>query len=509
MTAAERIHQPAVLETGQDRVASVRGLGVDGRGPMPAARVLVILDVAALMLAWLGTFLLVSADAEVGIVTTVVLASGLAASTAVLLVAMGVHARWRADGRIRELFQISRAVAAPVVLVLAAFHLRELPIGSEPLLVGLPVALGGLLIVRTVRAALLSRRGQLLEPAAVVGTDAEARELCELISDHPEWGLRLAGVVGDRTRHQGSGLACPWLGDFTDAVEALTARGVTVACVPASACGSDGLTRVVRRLAGAGIRVLVTSGLRGFGPHRVQGAVLGGQRPTQASAVPAIEIAGRPGLARRMAKRAIDLLLASLALLLLAPVFAVIAVAIKLSDPGPVLYRHRRLARDGRPVDVLKFRTLRKDCCTGARYGGKTDAEVLEQDLGRPDLASEFAAEQKLKVDPRASRIGRFLRATSLDELPQLLNVLRGTLSLVGPRPIVWEELARYGGDHEDLLRQKPGVTGLWQVSGRSDVSYDERRRLDMYYIENQTVALDVAILCRTVSVVLQRRGAC
>ena len=144
---------------------------------------------------------------------------------------------------------------------------------------------------------------------------------------------------------------------------------------------------------------------------------------------------------------------------------------------------------------------------TGTGFTGKTDAEIFAL-LGRPELAGEFAAAQKLVDDPRVSGIGRFLRRTSLDELPQLVNVLRGDLSLVGPRPIVDVELARYGAERSKLHVLRPGLTGLWQCSGRNDVGYEERVRLDIFYIEKWSLTMDLKILLRTLRVVLRRRGA-
>lgn len=210
----------------------------------------------------------------------------------------------------------------------------------------------------------------------------------------------------------------------------------------------------------------------------------------------------------RIVKRAFDVVGAGLGLLVAAPLMALVALGIKLTDPGPVFYRHKRLSRIGKPIYVYKFRSMLAKYCTGPGYSGKTDAEVLANDLGRPDLVKEFQKEQKLAADPRVSRLGAFLRKTSLDELPQLINVLQGDLSLVGPRPIVQAELERYGRGGAIFLALKPGITGLWQISGRSDIGYDERVKLDIYYVENWSLWLDVKILIKTVLSLLQRKGA-
>jgi len=197
-------------------------------------------------------------------------------------------------------------------------------------------------------------------------------------------------------------------------------------------------------------------------------------------------------------KRLVDLFLCLLLLPILLPVCLVVAVAIRLDSSGPALFRHRRLGRDGKVFCMLKFRSM----VDGA---DKMLAGLLASD---PDARKEFEETYKLQEDPRCTRVGRWLRRTSLDELPQVFNVLRGDMSLVGPRAIVEPELDRYGDYGVRLLLVKPGITGLWQVNGRSDVSYPERVQLDMSYIDRQCTSLDLWILLRTVAVVLRRTGA-
>ncbi len=206
-------------------------------------------------------------------------------------------------------------------------------------------------------------------------------------------------------------------------------------------------------------------------------------------------------------KRAFDIALSLLSLLVLAPLFLIIALAIKLTDPGPVFYRHRRLTLGGRPLDILKFRTMHAKFSTGERFGGRTDADVFAE-LGQAELAQEFGERQKLRHDPRITRVGAWLRRTSLDELPQLWNVLRGDMSAIGPRPIVEDELEKYGDACDLVLSFKPGLTGLWQVSGRSELSYEDRVRLDLEYVTNWRALLDLKIICRTLPAVLTGRGA-
>lgn len=209
----------------------------------------------------------------------------------------------------------------------------------------------------------------------------------------------------------------------------------------------------------------------------------------------------------RIVKRLFDVVLTTLGLIVLSPFFAIIALIIKTTDKGRVFYRHKRLSRSGRVIYVYKFRSMKEQYCTGGIYGDKTELEIFA-DMGRQDLVEEWERDQKVKEDPRISKIGGFMRRTSIDELPQLINILRGDISLVGPRPIVESELKRYGDGSSALLALKPGLTGLWQVSGRNDISYDERVKLDIFYVENWTLWLDIKILAQTVWIVLKRKGS-
>lgn len=225
------------------------------------------------------------------------------------------------------------------------------------------------------------------------------------------------------------------------------------------------------------------------------------------STIPVLEIIQTPleGWGR-IVKRATDLLCAAFGIVVLSPVFLLIALLIKIIDPGPVFYLHRRLSREGKKINVYKFRTMKKEYCVGKKYKYKTNEQVLAK-FDDKALLVEFKKHQKLKDDPRVSRLGRFLRRTSLDELPQLFNVLVGNLSLVGPRPITEDELERYGDVSSKFLAIKPGLTGLWQVSGRNDISYDDRVALDIYYVENWSLWTDFVIFLKTIRLVIRGRG--
>ena len=196
--------------------------------------------------------------------------------------------------------------------------------------------------------------------------------------------------------------------------------------------------------------------------------------------------------------RAIDILIASVALLFFLPVFLLIAIAIKIADPGPVFFLHRRVGLGGRTFGCWKFRSMVVEA--EARL-----AAILESD---PEAAREWAESQKLTNDPRVTRLGNFLRRSSLDELPQFFNVLMGEMSIVGPRPIVETEAERYGQHFALYCLVRPGITGLWQISGRSDVQYFERVLLDVRYVSSRSTLRDIRIILLTVPSVLAARGS-
>jgi lipopolysaccharide/colanic/teichoic acid biosynthesis glycosyltransferase len=200
----------------------------------------------------------------------------------------------------------------------------------------------------------------------------------------------------------------------------------------------------------------------------------------------------------RVIKRCVDLSLVLLAMPLLLPLFAIIAASMMCSSPGPIFFSHRRIRKNGSFFSMWKFRTM----CVNS-------TEVLDEYLKtHPEARAEWYATRKLRFDPRVTPIGRFLRRFSLDELPQVWNVLMGTMSLVGPRPIVAAEVEKYGDSFQYYCRVKPGLTGLWQVSGRSGLSYEARVVLDCSYVQRWSLSHDVVILMKTFAAVINQDGA-
>jgi lipopolysaccharide/colanic/teichoic acid biosynthesis glycosyltransferase len=202
--------------------------------------------------------------------------------------------------------------------------------------------------------------------------------------------------------------------------------------------------------------------------------------------------------ARDRLRRALDVCLASALLLFVAPMMVAIALVIFLQDRGPVLFRHKRLGRGGREFYCLKFRTMKVEA----------EAQLKELLAQNPQARGEWAAARKLRDDPRITGLGHFLRRSSLDELPQLFNVLRGEMGLVGPRPIVADEIVQYGVHFRHYCAVRPGLTGLWQVNGRNNVSFRRRVVMDVAYVRTRCLTLDIGILAKTVPAVLQQRGS-
>ena len=197
----------------------------------------------------------------------------------------------------------------------------------------------------------------------------------------------------------------------------------------------------------------------------------------------------------RLIKRIFDFILSLIGIAIMSPLFLIISIMIKCDTKGPVFFKQRRIGLNGKPLYIYKFRTM------------VTNAEELIASF-TPEQKKEWEESYKLKDDPRITRVGKILRKTSLDELPQLINIIKGEMSIIGPRPVVEEELSWYGNDVDLVLSVKPGLTGWWAVNGRSEVPYPKRCDVELYYVKNASLALDVRILLGTLKVVFSQRGA-
>jgi exopolysaccharide biosynthesis polyprenyl glycosylphosphotransferase len=335
----------------------------------------------------------------------------------------------------------------------------------------------------------LRREGYFLSPALITGAGQEGQALAGQLQAWRTSGLRLVGFVDDE-RLAGTpvfnGLSV--LGRLADLPALVERYGVEEVIVASSEVPRAGLVALARSYAlSEGPRIWLSSGLFEI--------LTTGVHLKEMGCVPLIGLNKvRLDALEEALKTALDYAIALPGLVVLAAPMLAIAAAVKLDSPGPVFYRRRVVGRCGKPFDALKFRTMRLD----------GDALLA----ARPELQAELAEKHKLRDDPRVTRLGAFLRRWSLDELPQLFNVLARQMSLVGPRMISAPELEEYGKWDMNLVTVWPGITGLWQISGRGDLTYEERVQLDMHYIRNYTIWLDLQILLRTIPAVVRGKGA-
>jgi exopolysaccharide biosynthesis polyprenyl glycosylphosphotransferase len=338
----------------------------------------------------------------------------------------------------------------------------------------------------------LRRRGMLIRRVLIVGENAEAQELAEMVRACPELGYEVVGFVAegpggpllDLNSERNLG---PYLGSadhVLDMVHETDANGVVVAT---TGIDKDSANRLVRQLTRSGLYVEMTSAVRDISTSRMTVRNLG--------RYPMVCVEPVAGVSwRTFAKRAFDLMVASVALLVVSPVLILAALAIRVTSGRGVLFRQERVGRDGVLFTVFKLRTM------------VTDAEARLDELRAHNEAA--GPMFKMKDDPRVTPVGRFLRKTSIDELPQLFNVIRGDMSLVGPRPALPSEAAQWDETLRERLRVQPGITGMWQVSGRFTASLETYARLDLYYVDNWSMVTDVAIILKTIPAVLRRHGA-
>lgn len=388
--------------------------------------------------------------------------------------------------RVEELRRVGHSCFTAVLVMAAIGYALQLDVSRGWLVLAGPIALAFVGLEREfARAAFreLRCRGRLMRSVVIVGHNDEAIELSTMLVEDLTLGYKVVGFVDDGESEQ-SGEVLGAVAETLDVVHRTGADGVIVA---ASALSATITNRLVRDLLEAGIHVELSSTLRDVDADRLT------VRPLGRFPVAYLEPRRTAGW-RSVAKRTFDIVLASMAFVLVAPVWLAAIVAIKLDSRGPVVFRQTRVGKDGRLFSVRKFRTMvadAEDRLAEVRALNEADGPLF-----------------KVRNDPRITRVGRVLRKTSLDELPQLVNVLRGEMSLVGPRPALPEELEAWDPRLHGRLRVRPGITGMWQVHGRSDASFEAYSRLDLYYVDNWSLLNDLSILLKTVPSVLFGRGA-
>jgi exopolysaccharide biosynthesis polyprenyl glycosylphosphotransferase len=411
---------------------------------------------------------------------------------AVLAVGRAYESRFVGVGsdEFRRVFDASVRLLAAVA---TGAYVFQVPLSRGFVGVAFPLGTVLLLLGRYAARRVLHRlrqRGRAVHRVLVVGAREAVEPVVQQMCDTPHAGLRVVGACVPDTERPVvvGGQEFPVYGAPIDAADAVTAAGAdTVAIAGGWAMGPDGVRRLAWQLEGSGVDLVVAPSLTNVAGPRIT------IRPV--AGLPLLHV-DEPELTgfRRVFKTLLDRALATFILLAASPVLLLVAVAVKATDRGPVLFGQERVGQNGRSFRIWKFRSM---------YVG-ADTRVEELAAQNEKDAVLF----KIRRDPRVTPVGRWLRRFSVDEVPQLWNVVKGDMSLVGPRPPLPREVAKYAYDTRRRLLVKPGLTGLWQVSGRSDLSWEESVRLDLHYVENWSVAMDAMILWKTLGAVLRGRGA-
>ncbi|MCU1459936.1 MAG: putative undecaprenyl-phosphate glycosylphosphotransferase [Acidimicrobiales bacterium] len=393
--------------------------------------------------------------------------------------------------RLEEFRRLIHAVGTSVAAIAVVAFALQLYVARGWLVLTFVTTMVAVLAEREVARrlfALMRRRGMLLRPVVIAGGNAEGLALCELLMSEPSLGYRVVGFVDD---HASRGTYLydhrPVLGGIDDTLDAVRVSGASSVILATTAVDLESSNRLARQLTDAGVHVEMSSTLRDIDAARLT------VRPLGRYPIVYVEPVRRRGW-RPVAKRTFDLVVSAAVLVAGLPVLLACAIAVKLDSPGPVLFRQERVGRGGKTFRILKFRTMVRDAELG----------VIEL-RDRNEAAGPLF---KLHDDPRVTRTGALLRKFSVDELPQFFNVLRGEMSIVGPRPALASEMRGWTPALHARLQVTPGITGMWQVRGRSNATFEEYTRLDLYYVDNWSLWTDLAIVAKTVPTVLLRRGA-
>ncbi len=336
-------------------------------------------------------------------------------------------------------------------------------------------------------------QGHFMTPTYIVGANAEGIAIAEHLSSAPQYGINVIGFLDDRLAVGEAVTPDVVVHGSTAQAERLCRKfGVERMIVATSGIEREDLLEMFKHFLNVDdVAVWLSSGIYEILTTGIRVQDIGSMAMIGVNHV-------RLNGFNVVMKTIIDYVGASVGLILALPIFITVKIMMQRSDPGPLIYRRRVVGVGGKEFDAFKFRTMVANA-----------DEVLAEHLAQhPEARAEWDKYEKLKDDPRVTRIGHFLRRTSLDEVPQLLNILRGEMSLVGPRMITPEEVSRYGQWNMNIHTVKPGLTGMWQISGRSDISYAERVRIDMHYIRNYSIWMDLQIIFWTIPVVLFAKGA-
>ncbi|HET6494053.1 MAG TPA: sugar transferase [Thermoleophilia bacterium] len=374
-----------------------------------------------------------------------------------------------------------------LLILLVLIQGSQAPIGV--LIVFWLIAIAVVPICRTIGRHTVWSTTALRERVLIIGAGEVGHMIAEKISKHREYRITLVGFLddGEPRRNGMGGPPVPMVGAFHDLKRVVLEQRVDRVIVAFSQARHDDFLRIVRTCADSAVRVNIVP--------RLFEVVSSRALVDDVEGIPLLDV-GHVELSRFnvFAKRAFDLLVGGIIFLCFLPVLAVMAIVIKLESRGPVFFRQERMGRGGKPFMILKFRSMRRG------------ADELREEL--TDQNEYSGPMFKMRSDPRVTRIGEFIRRWSIDELPQIINVMKGDMSLVGPRPLWVEEARQVNGWTQKRLDITPGITGLWQVLGRSDIPFDEMVKLDYMYVTGWSLSWDIKLLLQTVPAVLAKRGA-
>lgn len=405
----------------------------------------------------------------------------------------GLYVAVRTRGWSEELYGLISGVAgATMVLFAVSFVLQPLVFSRLMLIYVAVFTLILHVFARLIRRLVYARmraRGIGVQRAVVVGVGDTGRSVLRLMIARKELGYIPVGYLDDDPARGNVDLGrVRGLGSTSNLAEIIHQYEVDAVVITLPWSHHDKIVKMVDDCQAAGVEVSIVPDVFQLSLQQVQIENIDG--------IPLLRVNGQVPFkaSNRLVKRVVDIVLVMLAAPLWLPLLGIVAAAIRMEGPGPIFYRAKRVGENGRVFDMLKFRSM------------VPNADAMHADLVKAH--EQDPRHPKIKDDPRVTSVGRFIRSTSLDELPNLLNVLMGQMSLVGPRPPTPDEVSLYAPWHRQRLQVKPGMTGLWQVSGRSDVPFDEMCLLDIYYIENWSMGLDARILMMTIPRVLLRQGA-
>ncbi|MCP3937605.1 MAG: sugar transferase [Actinomycetia bacterium] len=452
--------------------------------------VLVFVDTEAIFLAWASSLVFFQRVPVAGRSSTtgVAITVALTASGLLLMASQELYLARVSSIRAVEMTRIFRV---SVLTALVAGLGAEILDGN---IAAVEAGFGGLLMLvflvigrSAYRAWLTTRRaaGEYRRDVIIVGSNDEAKSLYDLLTTHTEIGLEVAAVYGDAAQARANGLDHVYAGTADQCVDIIGAQPISGVLFASTALPSPVLNRLVRELLSLGVHVQITSGLRGIASRRLRAQPLAHE--------PMIYLEQLTLSWWQIAlKRAIDILLAGLGLLFVGPVILAFALIVKITDRGPAFFHQERIGRSGEHFKMIKIRTM------------VVDAEARLEAL-KTQTNERSGPLFKMEHDPRFTRVGRLMDVTSINELPQLWNVLRGDMSLVGPRPALPKEAAMFDAELHARNLVRPGITGLWQVEARDNPDFSAYKRLDLHYVENWSVAFDLIIILQTVESIAAR----